>query len=613
MKFNGKKNRYRGSGNQGLGDVVTLMLIVAVILLLSVVLSRLGSGRSDEGVDSDIVSVESSSSSTIDKTVEDGVEASEDKTLPITEEEGKKAEDESIATSEVDESSLFDSLSSSGVEAYVESDNTKDDEVAEETVEEAVVTSDEPVVLVGEPVTTVEVEVAPEEIAVEMESEIVSGEDATAESDKLQEEEESEPEREDVSVDETEPTVEVEVAPEEIAVEMESEIVSGEDATAESDKLQEEEESEPEREDVSVDETEPTVEEETEQEKSPLLYVSQTAPLSSYEEKPLTANVDWNGYSMTIDAYTGRAAISYPSVVTNDDVYAFAAYAWENYSDYLSCVELRVIGEGKAEVTYPPTYGKDEFDEAVDTLRVEISLYIESIIEETKSCEDVAEVAPSAATTADTPQPEIVAVSDTGEESEVETVVYSPEPTESIVLLPEMSADAEEAQDNIPAIGFKKQSLAVWGTPYGIAEKVEDGKSFNIRRFLRSYVWALNVEYDYKVTKMFTLGFTTGYEGVIFHVGGYKRQVPFLVTLGFVPYESEKSRLDLDLGFGLDIVQSIGEKTLSPIADFSLSYRYKLGELFLGVGMNVRFEYTISNKEIRFEVMPVRLALGYTF
>ncbi len=560
MKFNGKKNKYRGSGNQGLNDVVSLMLIVVAILVLSVVLSQVSRGSADVEEESEIVALESSSSSTIDKTVEESVEASEDKALPITEEEGSEAEEESIATSEVDESSRLNLEASSGAETYVESDNAEDDDVTEETVEEAVITLEEPVVLEEEPVATVEVEVAPEEIAVEMESEIVSVEDAT-----------------------------------------------------EGVELQEEVESEPESETVSVEETEPTVEEEAEPEKSPLLYVSQTAPLSSYVEKPLTADVDWNGYSMTINAYTGRATLTYPSVVTNDDVYAFAAYAWENYSDYLGGVELRVIGEGKAEVTYPTTYGKDEFDVAVDTLRAELPLYIESIIEETKSNEDVALEAPSAATTADTPQPEIVSVSDTSEESGVETVVYSPEPTESIVLLPEMSADAEETLDNTPARGFKKQSLAVWGTPYGIAEKVEDGKSFNIRRFFRSYVWALNVEYDYKVMEKISLGFTTGYEGVIFHVGGYKSQVPLLVTVGFVPYESEKSRLDLDLGFGLDIAQSIVEKTLSPIAGFSFSYRYKLGEFFLGVGMDVRFEYTISNKEMRFEVMPVRLALGYTF
>lgn len=42
-------------------------------------------------------------------------------------------------------------------------------------------------------------------------------------------------------------------------------------------------------------------------------------------------------------------------------------------------------------------------------------------------------------------------------------------------------------------------------------------------------------------------------------------------------------------------------------------YRYKLGELSLGAGINARLDYVIATSEIRFEVMPVRLGVGYSF
>ena len=426
--------------------------------------------------------------------------------------------------------------------------------------------------------------------------------------------------------------------------------------------------------------------------KSPYLYVSQTAPVNTGKDtqKPLEAVVDWNGYELEIEAYTGYAIITYPDVVTPDDISAFCSYAYDRYSGYLDGVGLSVTADGKARVTYPTAFGKDEFDAAVGTLGAELPSYIESIVEtaqrnaeraeaadavfddtseaeisvdttsDSALPEDPAEeavisadadrvpaeeVAASSGTTSDTvPAEEPEAASDTlpADTSEAATPVDTAsdsiqdgDPRETIAS-PEETVTSVDA-DNAPAelspdpassgsgaasdyevgssspVSSKKQTVTIWGTPYGLAERVVDGKSFNIRRFARSYIWAFNVEYDYKISDIFTVGFKAGCEGIILHVGGYKSQVPLMATVGFVPYENGHSRIDLVLGVGFDVVESASEKTFAPVAGFSFTYKYKLGELSFGVGTDVRFEYTMSNKDMRFELMPVKLGIGYTF
>ncbi len=417
--------------------------------------------------------------------------------------------------------------------------------------------------------------------------------------------------------------------------------------------------------------------EEDETQKFPYLYVSQTVPVNTGRDtrKPLEAVVDWNGYELEIEAYTGYAIITYPDVVTPDDISAFCSYAYDRYPEYLDGVGLSVTEDGKARVTYPTVFGKDEFDAAVGTLEAELPSYIESIVETAEAADavsaDTSEAEISVDTTSDSALPEdpaeeavISADADSAPaEDPAEEVAASsgttsdtlpadiseavtPVDTASDSVLPDAPgvtvASPEEAvksadADNAPAdvspdpassgsgaasdygvgssssTNSKKQTVTIWGTPYGLAERVVDGKSFNIRRFARSYIWAFNVEYDYKVADMFTVGFKAGCEGIILHVGGYKSQVPLMATVGFVPYETGHSRIDLVLGVGFDVVESASEKTFAPVAGFSFTYKYKLGELSFGVGTDVRFEYTISNKDMRFELMPVKLGIGYTF
>ena len=426
--------------------------------------------------------------------------------------------------------------------------------------------------------------------------------------------------KEPVIVEEVVSPVEVEAAPVEASVEAESGIVTVEDAPEEVG-LPEEVTVEPESETGSVEETGSADEEVAEPEKSPLLYVSQTAPVSAHVEKPLTANIDWNGYSMTVNAYTGYAVVSYPSIVTDDDVYAFAAYAWENYSDYLSGVDITILGDGKAEITYPDNYGEEEFDLAISTLEEELPLYIAEVLSEETPAKEPEETVPpvieeAVATVVDEPADEesVVAVVDDSEEVVVEE--EKPAPIEdSSVSSGNSPVEVMEEKTEEKAVNdlVKRTTVTVWGSPYGFGEIVGDGASFNFRRFVRSYVYSFNVEYDWRVNSLFTMGMKAGYDGVIHHVEGYVNQAPVMLTAGVIPFETDHSVISLDLGFGVDVVSCAVNKTFAPVLDLSFAYGFKLGDLSLNLGLGVMGEYTMSTKEYRVEFNPLKLGLGYTF
>ena len=428
--------------------------------------------------------------------------------------------------------------------------------------------------------------------------------------------------KEPVIVEEVVSPVEVEAAPVEASVEAESGIVTVEDAPAEETELSEEVTVEPGSETGSVEETESADEEVGEPDKSPLLYVSQTAPVSAHVEKPLTEEVDWNGYSMTVDAYTGYAVVSYPSIVTDSDVYAFAAYAWENYSDYLSGVDITILGDGKAEITYPDNYGKEEFELAISTLEEELPLYIAEVLSEETPAKEPEETVVSpvieeaVATVVDEPADEesVVAVEDDSEEVVVEEEKPAPLEDSSVssdnspVEVMEKKTEEKPVNDLI-----KRTTVTVWGSPYGFGEIVGDGASFNFRRFVRSYVYSFNVEYDWRVNSLFTMGMKAGYDGVIHHVEGYVNQAPVMLTAGVVPFETDHSVISLDLGFGVDVVSCVLNKTFAPVLDLSFAYGFKLGDLSLNLGLGVMGEYTMSTREYRVEFNPLKLGLGYTF
>jgi hypothetical protein len=94
---------------------------------------------------------------------------------------------------------------------------------------------------------------------------------------------------------------------------------------------------------------------------------------------PLTKTFTYAGYEATVTAYIGQAVVEYPAFVTAQELYDAAQAAYNAYSNYLSDVYIQVVEDGKAIVTYPETYGVDEFNFAMDILEKEIPYYIATL------------------------------------------------------------------------------------------------------------------------------------------------------------------------------------------------------------------------------------------
>ncbi len=348
-------------------------------------------------------------------------------------------------------------------------------------------------------------------------------------------------------------------------------------------------------------------------------------------EEPLRARVWYDTYYLDIEAYSGYAYITYPDFITEDEVLDASEAAYNKYSQYLDGVYVIPVGDGIVKLTYPENFTSEDFVKALSVLEEELPSYVDSTVASYNTEESVTSIetitvnyekeedvsTASDHTSEETPVAILIEKDEKAEaplheeeERKAETTSSSDKGGSTAVI---KSSEDDKKEETVYPL-YRKESISIWGTGYGMAEKVLEGKSFNARRLTRSYIYAFNVEYDYRLSKLFTIGVKTGYEGVIFHVGGYTSQIPLLMTAGMVPYEKGHSKLAFDIGVGVDAVESVVKKSFALIGDLSLSYTYKLGEYFaLSLGTSVRCGYTFSDKEFRLEIMPLLLGAAFTF
>lgn len=93
-----------------------------------------------------------------------------------------------------------------------------------------------------------------------------------------------------------------------------------------------------------------------------------------------TANFNYFGIDITLDAYTGKAYITYPDFVTREEVITAAMAANAKYAELLSEVRYSFEEDGKVVLTYPQSYGQNEFNTAVALIKAELPQYIASLI-----------------------------------------------------------------------------------------------------------------------------------------------------------------------------------------------------------------------------------------
>ncbi len=127
-------------------------------------------------------------------------------------------------------------------------------------------------------------------------------------------------------------------------------------------------------------------------------YIASLYP-EAVEPLELSASISLFGYEASITLKDDIITIDYPDFISEDEVKAAAAAAYEAYSQYLEGSEL-TIDDGYSTLKLAFKINEEEFDYAVDLLQSELSYYVAYILgvteETTEAVEEVPEVLESA-------------------------------------------------------------------------------------------------------------------------------------------------------------------------------------------------------------------------
>ena len=94
---------------------------------------------------------------------------------------------------------------------------------------------------------------------------------------------------------------------------------------------------------------------------------------------PLTTTFTYGGYKATLTAFKGYAVLTYPSFVTNEEIEAAAQAAVRAYPQYMDGIYYQITEPGKITLSYPESYGENEFNLASNLLNAELPAYIASL------------------------------------------------------------------------------------------------------------------------------------------------------------------------------------------------------------------------------------------
>lgn len=168
----------------------------------------------------------------------------------------------------------------------------------------------------------------------------------------------------------------------------------------------------------------------------------------------------YRGIRAVLTAYIGVAELEYPDYVTNEEIDSAARAAVLSFPETLTKeITYEVMKPGLVQIYYPETYGKTEFEMAVNLIEQELPGYIDAILGTPGSEEQiVAEVPASQAEPAATP--EQTAAAETPAEAPQAAV------SETIVSKTEKPAAQEEepAPAEEPAPEEETKSLKFGGT-----------------------------------------------------------------------------------------------------------------------------------------------------
>lgn len=98
------------------------------------------------------------------------------------------------------------------------------------------------------------------------------------------------------------------------------------------------------------------------------------------QPKVYSETFSYNGLTVTIEATSGKARITYPTFITEEEVSGAFAAAAQAYPELTKGVTYEFGEKGTIYVNYPAEYGEDEFKLVADMMRKDLSVYIDTLL-----------------------------------------------------------------------------------------------------------------------------------------------------------------------------------------------------------------------------------------
>ena len=98
------------------------------------------------------------------------------------------------------------------------------------------------------------------------------------------------------------------------------------------------------------------------------------------QPKVYSETFSYNGLTVTFEATSGKARITYPSFITEEEVSGAFAAAAQAYPELTKGVTYEFGEKGTIYVNYPAEYGEDEFNLVADMMRKDLPVYIDTLL-----------------------------------------------------------------------------------------------------------------------------------------------------------------------------------------------------------------------------------------
>lgn len=108
---------------------------------------------------------------------------------------------------------------------------------------------------------------------------------------------------------------------------------------------------------------------------APAPVVEEAAPAQAAAE-PITGTLTYEGYTVSYSAVPGKAEVSYPSFITDEEIAAFFAYTYSNNAQWLDGVYFEVTAPGQMVITFPESVTVADATAVVNLMLADLNSFL---------------------------------------------------------------------------------------------------------------------------------------------------------------------------------------------------------------------------------------------